>query len=92
MRIGIVFDLKEDYGIQNEDTDYYDFCFLSEAEAAFNHLQLAGYDVFYIGNQSALYHRSVRHSVLLIPARMLLDFLCPYINTKLDALLRRIIY
>ena len=51
MRIGIVFDLKEDYGIQNEDTDYYDFCFLSEAEAAFNHLQLAGYDVFYIGNQ-----------------------------------------
>lgn len=53
MRIGIVFDLKEDYGIYN-DVDYYDFCFLSEAEAAFNHLQLAGYDVFYIGSPAAL--------------------------------------
>lgn len=57
MRIGIVFDLKVDYGIQNEDADYYDFCFLSEAEAAFNHLQLAGHDVFYIGNLSALLQR-----------------------------------
>lgn len=54
MRIGIVFDLKEDYGIYNEDVDYCDFCFLSEAEAAFNHLQLAGYDVFYIGSPATL--------------------------------------
>lgn len=57
MRIGIVFDLKEDYGIESEDADYYDFCFLSEAEAAFKHLRLAGHDVFYIGNQSALLQR-----------------------------------
>lgn len=63
MRIGIVFDLKEDYGIQNEDSDYYDFCFLSEAEAAFKHLQLAGYDVFYIGNQSALLQRIKTNSL-----------------------------
>lgn len=63
MRIGIVFDLKEDYGIYNEDIDYYDFCFLSEAEAAFTHLQLAGYDVFYIGSPSALLERIKTNSL-----------------------------
>lgn len=63
MRIGIVFDLKEDYGIGNEDVDYYDFCFLSEAEAAFNHLQLAGYDVFYIGSPATLLKRIKTNSL-----------------------------
>lgn len=63
MRIGIVFDLKEDYGIENEDADYHDFCFLSEAEAACKHLQLAGYDVFYIGNQFALLQRIKTNSL-----------------------------
>lgn len=63
MRIGIVFDLKEDYGIQNEDIDYYDFCFLSEAEAAFKHLQLAGYDTFYIGSPAMLLQRIKANSL-----------------------------
>lgn len=63
MKIGIVFDLKEDYDIHNEDADYYDFCFLSEAEAAFDHLRLAGYDVFYIGNPSALLQRIKKNSL-----------------------------
>lgn len=50
MKIGIVFDLKEDYNIKSENTDYHDFCFLSEAEAAYNNLSLLGHDVTYIGN------------------------------------------
>ena len=63
MRIGIVFDLKEDYGIYNEDVDYYDFCFLSEAEAAFTHLQLAGYDVVYIGSPATLLEKIKTNSL-----------------------------
>lgn len=53
MRIGIVYDLKEDYGLLNK-SDYHDFCFFSEAEAAYNNLSLAGYDVEYIGNPQKL--------------------------------------
>ncbi len=63
MRIGIVFDLKENYGIYNEDVDYYDFCFLSEAEAAFTHLQLAGYDVVYIGSPATLLEKIKTNSL-----------------------------
>lgn len=53
MRIGIVYDLKEDYGLLNK-SDYHDFCFFSEAEAAYNNLSLAGYDVEYIGSPQNL--------------------------------------
>ena len=54
MKIGIVFDLKEDYNIKSGNTDYHDFCFLSEAEAAYNNLSLLGHHVTYIGNPAKL--------------------------------------
>ncbi len=62
MKIGIVFDLKEDYGIC-DNMDYYDFCFLSEAEAAYNNLTLLGYDVEYLGNPSELLKRIKNNSL-----------------------------
>lgn len=55
MKIGIVFDLKEDYDIHGVETaDYHDFCFLSEAEAAYRGFSMLGHEAFYVGNPSTL--------------------------------------
>jgi len=54
MKIGIVFDIKEDYGIESGNIDYLDFCHLSEAESAKKNLELAGYETIFIGNPRTL--------------------------------------
>ena len=33
MKVGIVYDLKTDYGLENDDVNYNDFNHLSEVEA-----------------------------------------------------------
>lgn len=63
MKIGIVFDLKEDYGIYGDNTDYHDFCFFNEAKAAYNNFSLIGHDVIYIGNPSELLKRIKSNSL-----------------------------
>ena len=63
MKIGIVFDRKQDYGIKGKNEDYCDFCFFSEAEAAYKNFKLMGHDVLYIGNPSNLLNRIKTNSI-----------------------------
>lgn len=50
MNVGIVYDLKEDYGINKEDITYKDFSALSEMQGVHDALQKFGHDAELIGS------------------------------------------
>lgn len=54
IRIGVVFDLKEDYSYENENVEYMDFCYLSEVASAKKHIELSGHTVELIGSSKHL--------------------------------------
>lgn len=54
MRIGIVYDMKEDFDYSNESIEYMDFCFLSEITSAKYNLELSGFAVDLIGSSKNL--------------------------------------
>lgn len=50
MKIGLVYDLKSDYGIEKNDITYEDFSTMSEMEGIQQELELLGYSVEMIGS------------------------------------------
>jgi D-alanine-D-alanine ligase len=50
MKIGIVYDLKDDYSISSDNINFTDFSHLSEVETVKNNLELIGYEALYIGS------------------------------------------
>lgn len=49
MRIGLVFDIKQDYGIDNDDVSFLDFNYLSDIQYLQKNLELEGHSVYPIG-------------------------------------------
>jgi len=54
IKIAIVFDTKEDYGIDAEDLDYCDFSYLSDVERIKDQLEYEGYEIMLINPPTEL--------------------------------------
>lgn len=63
MRVGLCYDLQQDYGIDKEDLNYYDFSYLTEVENVRKHLELAGYTVINIGAPANLNRRLLNNQL-----------------------------
>ena len=62
LRIGIAYDVKEDYGISSDGFKYCDFCTMTEINEIKNTLEQRGHTVYLLGNYRKIYGMLMDHT------------------------------